>query len=759
MITIQDVIEVEFIGRVIFQTGNNGDWKAYAIEVDKEKYPNIKFTKYGNCSINGEMHELAIGQEYKIIAVEKQSSYGMSYKVINIKRDKPTNKENTLLFLQEILTHSQADILYNVYPNIIDKVINNDLDDIDLQKTKGIKEYTFDCIKKKIIENYVLVELVDEFQGMLSLAVLKKMYNKYASIKLIRKKMREEPYKCLCGLSGIGFKTADNILLELDRQSKDNIEKGLKPIIDFSFDLRTSSQRCLAAIIYLLEENENNGHTKMDIIDLKNQIDKLVPACSHHIIEGIKSKYIYFNKDYREIALKNTYETEEYIAKTLKSALDNNTVWGFDYSKYKNQGEFELSDEQLEALRKLCIYNVSILNGAAGVGKSATTEMIIKMLQDNNKTFSIFAPTGRASKVIAEYTKQPASTIHRGLGYEPLDDWIYNQENKLIVDIIIVDEFSMTDIFLCKHLFEAIDFLKTKLLIIGDNAQLPSVSCGNLLHDFMQSEIIPTTTLTKVFRYGEGGLMTVATDVRNGKSFLKNSEVEQVNIFGDNKDYTFLNFPSKVIVNKVVALYKKLLDKGYTTDDILVLSPTKKGDYGTPLLNNKIQKIANKNITSEGFKAGDTTYYLDDIVMQTVNNYKAKLYIDDMWGGEYFEDEDISMAFIANGEIGKIIEMSKTHIVIDFDGTKVIYSKDQMQNVSLGYAITVHKSQGGNAKIIILLTPQANAFMLNSNLIYVGLTRMKEKCYHLGSISTVNKSIKKKANFNRKTFMQRLLKQ
>ena len=749
----KNVKEILFKGRIIRQTYNGGDYKIYAVDVNKDIYPDIKFTKYGNCTILGEMHELGIGIEYEIKAVEQNTKYGYSYKVLNIKRDRPQSASDMYLFLQEILTLNQAKTLYEVYPDIVDRVMNNQLEDIDLSKLKGIKEFTFNNIKNKIIENFGLAELVVEFQGLLNISMLKKLYDRYSSINLIKEKLREDPYKCLCGLARVGFTTADGILLDLEETSKKNIKDGKDAIIDFSVDLRTSKQRCLSCMLYFLEKNEEEGHTLMSINNLREQCIKMVPACSEHFVECMKNKNIFYDKNSMVVALKSTYETEKYIAENLIYGLTyTKNAWDFDCTQYHVVDGCELSDEQLEVVKNICRYNVCILNGAGGTGKSFCTQAVINMLKDHNKSFRLFSPTGKAAKVLATYTKEDVTTIHRGLGYIPPDEWCFNQENKLNCDVLIIDEFSMTDIFLFKRVIDAIDFSRTKLLMIGDNAQLPSVSCGNLLHDFMESRIIPTVTLTKVFRYGEGGLMKVATDVRSCKSYLTNIH-DQLTWFGQNKDYAFINVDSDIMVKNAVALYSKLLLQGHKVENIQVLTAYKKGDIGAIAINNAIQKVANKNYGSDEFmKVGDVTYYKDDLVIQNVNNYKAELYVNDE-----FYDKDVSETFIANGETGIVKEVNKNYLIIDFDGVTVKYYRNDMQMVGLGYCITIHKSQGSSIKVVILLTPQSHVFMLNSNLIYVGLTRMKEKCFHFGNVDTVNMAVKKKANFTRNTFMQKLL--
>lgn len=761
----------KFKGAIIKCTYNTPDYKIYAVDVSKKDYPDIKQNKYNNVSILGELSDLTLGVEYEITAEEQINKYGVSYKVINIKRDIPTTVEGTFLFLSEILTYNQAKALVENYPNIIQKVKDNDLDDIDLSKLKGIGEKTFSIIKDKIITNFALMDLVIEFKNVLSMSIIKKIYDEYSSIDKLKEKLKSQPYTALTRISRIGFKTADSIILQLQKEN----------IIDFGYDVKTSPDRCLSCMLYILEENENEGHTNMNLADLRQQCLKLVPSCAEHFVDVVKDNSIYYNKEDMTIALRTTYETEKYISDTILANLNGaNNVWDFDTQMYKKVGEFELSDEQMQILDVVCKNNIAILNGFAGAGKTASTQGIINMLKDNNKSFRLMSPTGRAAKVLHENTKESASTIHRGLGYVPPNNWTYNNEHPLACDIVIVDEFSMVDIWLFKKLLESIDFKHTKLLMIGDNAQLPSVSCGNLLHDFMEANIIPTVTLNKIFRYSSGGLMRVATDTRCCKEYLTKDMKSKATVFGDNKDYMFIDLASELIPKNVVALYKKLLDNGNSIEDIQVLTAKNVGDCGSVQLNNMIQKVANPHYGSEvNMKVGETTYYEGDLILQTVNNYKAEMviretpttYEEDIFdenpfgvnpfGTDYHfnqNDDDPATAFVANGETGIIKEIYNTYVIVDFNGILVKYYRNDMNMVKLGYAISIHKSQGGGFKTVILCSPQSHIFMLNSNLLYVGLTRMKEKLYHLGSLQSVNQAVKKKANLVRHTFMQKLLK-
>ena len=260
--------------------------------------------------------------------------------------------------------------------------------------------------------------------------------------------------------------------------------------------------------------------------------------------------------------------------------------------------------------------------------------------------------------------------------------------------------------------------------------------------------MIPTITLDKVFRYGEGGLSTVATDTRTGTEYLDKSK-SGMQVFGNDKSYIFMAIGQENIVPYTVKLYQSLLSKGYSMDDIAVLSAYNVGDYGTMVLNKEIQNAVNPNPDGK-IVFGDTEFRLNDIVMNYVNDYKAIKYDE-----EHIDEKNTT--FIANGESGRVVKILKNAIVVDYDGTLIYIPKGSMKNIRLAYAISTHKSQGAQYKIVILLTPRAHTFMLNSNLLYVGESRAKKYCYHLGEVRTVNLALKKKENFNRKTMLQEFL--
>lgn len=709
------------------------------------EYPQIQIGKYGTCTVKGNVQELNLGVEYTVKAKEISDKYGVGYEIINIKREKPTTLAATRNFLYEILTPNQTDTLLEAYPDIVDRIMNNRLDDVDLNRTKGIKDYTFNVIKQKVIENFKLADLVEEFRGLFSLSIIKKLYDKYPSVEKIKEVIRTEPYECLCRLSGIGFKTADGMLLTLEKESKQCKENGKNPILFFGFDLKPSYQRAKACVDYILNENETNGNTYVKVGELKKQFEIIVPEAIANLPLILKGDNdVIFDRESLSVCRKETYETEKYIAEKIKEGLQINTEWDCDCSKFRSLDGFDLTTDQCKTSEYMCKHNIVMLVGYGGAGKSSSTQAFVNLLKHYYKSFLLLAPTGRAAKVLSGFTGENAMTIHRGLGYMPPNEWCYNEKNPIPHDVVIVDEFSMVDIFLFRRLLEAIDFNRTKLLLIGDDAQIPSVGAGNVLYDLLCYGKIPTITLDKVFRYGKGGLSTVATDARTQTEFLdKNKKGMQV--FGEDQSYVFMPLQQDGIVDYTVKLYKTLLTKGYKVEDIAVLSCYNVGDYGVTELNKRLQNAVNPNPDAK-IVFGDSEFRHNDIVMNYANDYKAVLYNE-----EYLDDKNTT--FIANGESGMVDKIFHNSMVSNYDGTLIYYDKGKLKNIRLAYAITTHKSQGGQFKVVILVTPRSHTFMLNSNLLYVGISRAKEKCYHLGEIKTINNALKKKENFDRKTLL------
>ena len=718
------------------------EFKIYTVSINKKIYPDIKSNKNNEYIIVGNMTSLMAGVEYQIKAtIEINKTFGIQYKVRSIRQDKPTNINSTRKFLIEVITENQTDVLLEVYPNIIDKVIKNDLDDIDLDKLKGIKDFTFNKIKTKIVENFCLIDLVDKFGGYIEMPIIKKLYDKYTSPKIIEKELKKDPYKCLCKLSRVGFKTADAILLNLEIYGREKEEPF------FDYELKISEQRMKSCLNYILEENEENGHTNMSIENARKECGRLVPQCITLFVKVIKdNEDIHIDSKTKTISTREAYNTELYIAKVLKQMVKNKTLWNVPIELYREVEGYSMTDEQMNTPKMMCENNIGLLTAPAGAGKSSSVQSLISMLEDNDKSYILMTPTGASSEVLSDFTKKDAGTIHRQLNYNPSLEpaWGYNENCKLPYDIVIVDEFSMVDIYLFKHLLEAIDLEKTKLLLVFDSFQLASVGCGNLAQDLLSSGIIPTTILTKIFRYNEGGLMQVVTSIRNSEEFLP-SDFKGTKIFGDKKDFIFSEINQVYIVQQVLKIYEKLLKDGYGIQDIMILSSYNKGEYGTKEINKKIQYMLQKKKATRFAMRGETKFHEGDKVIQIQNNYKAL----NVYGEE---------TKIFNGNTGIVSQVKYNEIVVTFKENKnIVYTKSDLEQLETAYSESTHKSQGSGCKQIIMVAPKAHTFMLNSNLLYVGCTRAKERVFLLGDIETINRAIKKKENLQRNTYMLNML--
>lgn len=742
----------KFKGRVNRCVFSSETFKCYAVDVDTKVYPEVQLNRYKNATIVGDLPDLAEDIEYEITAVEKEGKYGLSYQVLNIRRDIPTTSEEVYSFLSSILTVNQAKTICEAYPNILEIIKENRLDEVDLNRLKGIKEYTFERIREKIIDNFYLADLIAEFQGYFTLSIVRKLYKTYTSTDKVKEVLKKNPYSALTKISGVGFKTADRLLLDIEEVSKNNVKKGEKPIIEFEYDIKTSKQRCLACMLYLLKKNEDNGSTKINLIDLRSECLKMAGECIDHFPEAVKDEDIYFNKEKLEIALKRTYNTEKFICDNIRERLkNNNNVWSFNTEFYRNINGVDLSDEQMELLRSVCNNNFVVLTAPAGAGKSFSTKALINLLKDNHKIPLLCAPTGKASKKLSQYTGEQANTIHRTLIYRE-GSFVYNKDNKLFADVVLVDEVGMTDIHLFKSLLEAID-INTKIVLIGDSYQLNSVGCGALLRDLCSSVKIPHVTFNKVFRMGKGGVLTACTYVRQNKKFLSSNTFTQI---GEDKSYSFIPSDKTKMNDMILALYKRLLETN-DVEDITVISSYNIGENGCDKLNQMLQPIANPNsLKSDKFvkitqDKLEIKYYIGDIVIQNSNNYKAKLFL----GNDKTREE----TFVPNGTQGRVVDIIDNDLIINFENELVYYSVDEIRQIKHSFALSTHKMQGSQNKIIIFCCPSSHIFFLSNNIVYTAISRAEEKVFHFSDVKTINTAMNKSDGNKRNTFLGDMLKE
>lgn len=733
----------------------------YAMKIDQFKYPNIVVSKYGTVTILGNnLYELEYKQNYHVIAESKDTKYGISYEVISISFDQPKTENDVRNYLMTVLTKNQAEQIMKHYPNIMDLVAQDRVDEIDVSKLKYITQRNLDIIVSKIRATSLLVDICSTFYNTISLNIMQKLYGQFGSVDKIKEELRERPYSGLCKLDGVGFRKADEILLKIEEESEAIKARGEEPRFEFKGPLKFSEDRCLACMQYYLDENEQEGNTKMKIEDLKAKVYTYAKETSIFFDKLLEHNAFYVDIMNQVIGNKSTYNIEKYIAETLLNANKRPILWSFNLEPYKTLGEFKLTEQQRAVQELLCKNNVVVLNGPAGSGKTSSVKSLIKMLNDNHLDFLMACPSAKAAKVLEKYAGFPATTIHRMLGYQA-GGFTYDKHRPLPADLIIIDESSMLDIFLAKSVLEAIDFNRTKLLLIGDSYQLSSVGAGNLLHDIINSDLCPISTLTEIFRYSEGGLVTVATDTRNGKQFLPYIISPETQVIPKGNSFFFCPQSKETCVDYAVKMYLKLAETNSLEDTIVVTSQNK-GPQGAIAINNRIQNAVNpkKNNNVLQLVREDYTieYRENDMVMQTVNDYHS-IICDET--GYYERDEDgepMYETLIANGESGRIVCVNSQNMVVKFDNHYILRYKSDLDKMSLAYAITAHKSQGSGYKNVIVVTPSTHTYMLNSNLLYVAYTRAREKCFNIGNPKTIAVAIKKKQNLSRETFLQDIIK-
>ncbi|WP_019156886.1 SF1B family DNA helicase RecD2 [Robertmurraya massiliosenegalensis] len=496
--------------------------------------------------------------------------------------------------------------------------------------------------------------------------------------------------------------------------------------------------------LYLKEINRMMGHCYIEEKELlnkclnvlnqeaKDEYDKVHEMSFIALME--ESKYCYIEG--KKVYPSHLYYAEKEVAeKVHQLTFDANNYEPFNIDKAIHlieKNETRLTSEQKQAIHALMRENLLFLTGGPGTGKTYTVNAILKVYRNlfPNHKIALAAPTGRAAKRLGEVSEMGshAQTIHRllGIGYNGMERPQYNKENPLECDFIIVDEFSMVDIELAKHLFSAIK-QGAKVLIVGDPDQLPSVNAGNVLKDCLEAGL-PQIHLTRIFRQAQD-----STIVKNAHKINQGQMIELEN----KKDSYFIesNHPQRT-ANLIAHSVKKLLSQGETINDIMVLSPMKQGELGIHNLNTKIQELINphsakkKELVIKG-----VTYRTGDKVMYLVNNKNIDIY---------------------NGDIGIVTNINKSNatITIDFEGRKVDLEKDQWKNIQIAYCSTIHKSQGGQSKINIMCLSDEHNIMLTRNLFYTGITRTEKLYILFGTRTAVQKAINTNRVHARKTTLK-----
>ncbi|MBD3231842.1 ATP-dependent RecD-like DNA helicase [Candidatus Dependentiae bacterium] len=558
-----------------------------------------------------------------------------------------------------------------------------------------------------------------------------KIYKTYGKESL--NKIQQNPYKLVEDIWGIGFKSADTLALKLglDKKSIKRIKSGI---------LYSITQACGNGHLYLEVETVKTSVIKILELEQNNEHENLIKKALTELYNEEKIKLITYNEKHF-ISLPQYYFSEIGISKKIECLISQKTNFNLNLQEIYNQikkpdsNSVQLNEEQQKGILSCLQKKVTIITGGPGTGKTTLIKKLLEVLNKYNFKFKLAAPTGRAAKRMFEGTGYNTETLHRLLEFNPtIMNFNKNEQNALDLDFLIVDEASMIDVFLMHALLKAIP-LKAHVVFLGDIDQLPSVGAGNILNDFISSQIIPTTKLTQIFRQAQNSLIIVNAHKINKGEFPTSSNICKKKDFfyikEDNAENTFS------ILHKI---YKTTLTKyNILPSNCVVLTPMNRGIVGTQRINQELQSILNPETTNcKQISRFGQVYRLGDRVMQIRNNYDK---------------------FIFNGDLGTINEINHIDqkIFINFGDRILEYDFAELDEIILSYAISIHKSQGSEFGAVIIPIFMQHFILLQRNLIYTAVTRAKKLCILIGQPKAIAMGIKNNKGTKRNTFLREFL--
>ena len=656
--------------------------------------------------------------------------YGFQFDVDSYERIKPEGRDGVIEFLSSSLFKGIGKALATSIVNVlgedaIDKIMENKK---VLNKVKKLSPKKANFLYETLLQyensHKTIVKLTElGFNMNDSLAI----YNHYKENTLMI--LEHNPYQIVDDIDGINFVKLDEISINLNIDKLDN-------------------RRIEACIIYLMNDlNFKNGDTYLYYEEIKNSLDKynhdnisdsIVLECLSNL-EGDIKIVVEDDKYY----LTDVYDAEVNIATKIKYLIKKKrcNYKNIDniISQLEQNNNIVYNDLQKEAIKKAITNNIVIITGGPGVGKTTIIKAIIEVYKQVNKLsieeleerLLLLAPTGRASKRMMESTRFKAQTIHRFLKWNKDNDtFSVNEYNKDYHNMIIIDEVSMIDNFLMDSLLKGLTN-NIKLVLVGDYNQLPSVRPGNILKDLIDSKVVDVVYLNRLYRQKSNSYIPILA-----------SEIKENNLtdyLEKKDDYMFIKCHSEEIISNLISAANLAIKKGYDYKRIQIMAPMYAGVNGIDNLNKVMQNIFNPQAKNKKeLKYGDVFYREGDKVLQLVNLPDFNIY---------------------NGDIGiikKICEGYETEsgnkeVVIDFDGNLISYEIKDLINITHGFVMSIHKSQGSEFELVIM--PVCNSYnrMLYRKLIYTGITRAKRKLILIGSSSAFTYSVKNELEIKRKT--------
>lgn len=709
MITIEGVAEA-----IVFRNEDNG-YTICKLRCEKEVVTIVGIIPFINQS-----QEYSVQGEWTV-----HTKFGKQFKIETIHEIIPTTTSGIEKYLASGIIEGVGKItakkIVEYFGEDTIKVLDKNIE--RLEEIPGIGKKRIDTITKSYLEQRVTKDIIIFFQSYgITVNMAMKIYKKFGvnCVNIVK----DNPYILTEYINGIGFRTADSIAKSL------GIEKD-------------SLFRIKSGVIYIINEFCAVGNTFIPIERLTEKSMKLLGISNEKVDEGIyelimdgkiKGEVVdnidaIYNISYLYLEMSVTRKIIE-LATTKYDKLNLNI--DKEIKEFEGEANIKLANSQKEAVEGAFLNGIEVITGGPGTGKTTIINCIVSIFEGLGLKVYMAAPTGRAAKRMAEATGREAKTIHRlleiGSYSEEEVDEIENETSSIECDVLIVDEASMIDISLMNALLKAMQ-IGTRLIIVGDVDQLPSVGPGNVLRDIIESEAVKVVRLNEIFRQGQESMIVQNAHLINeGKMPILNTK---------NSDfYLERATESEVMLEKIIGLVKTRLPKfnksWNSIKDIQVLSPMRKGIMGIDNLNAQLQQVLNpKSNDKDEVEVKDMIFRVGDKVMQIKNNYTLK------WNKNNSSEEGKG---VFNGDVGYITEINEDEdkITVCFEDDKIVeYEESDLDEITLAYAVTIHKSQGSEFPVVIMPMFMGPPLLMNRNLLYTGITRAKKLVVLVGSSKVV----------------------
>lgn len=719
------------IDRVIFENTSNF-FKIILLEIDDTDSDFDDF----EIIVTGTIADVIEGENYTFWGeLTQHPKYGQQLKVERYQRAKPSSAGLIKYFSSQHfkgIGKKTAEKIIHLYG---DDPIDNILEDPDkLESISGLSKANRENLVSKLRLNYGAEQILAKLAEYgLNNKTAVQIFERYKEESLTV--ITENPYQLVEDIQGIGFKMADKLAEQVGINSDAPqrfraalVHTLLETSIDKG-DTYIEAKELLEKSLFILEEVRQ---VELDPSQIAQELTQLI---SEDKVQNIGTKIFDNTLFYAESGI------HKHLTRILDRPLEKEISSQDIQTEIKHiQAEFNINYDkaQKNAIQKAIQSKVFLLTGGPGTGKTTVINGIIKAyanlhqidLQKSDRPIILAAPTGRAARRMNELTGLPSATIHRHLGlngdseYQALDDF-------LDCDLIIIDEFSMVDTWLANQLFSAIAS-NTQVIIVGDSDQLPSVGPGQILADLLKINRLPQVSLTKIFRQSEDStIVTLANQIRQGRL--------PTDFTAKKADRSYFEAQSTHIPQMIQKIVSSALKSGIDAQEIQILAPMYRGQAGITHLNKLMQDLLNPLNNQLEFQFNDLHFRKGDKVLHLINDAQINVFNGDI-------------GYITDLIPAKYTESKQDEMILDFDGTEINYPRNEWLKITLAYAMSIHKSQGSEFKVVILPVTRQSGRLLQRNLIYTAITRSKSKLVMLGEIAAFDNAIKNEGT-KRKTYL------